>query len=53
MLALQVNASSTNIIENEIAQFGFYKNAMGVEINKENYDKIKNFLTEEEIKNIP
>ena len=53
MLALQVEASSTNIIENEIAQFGFYKNAMGVEINKENYDKIKNFLTEEEIKNIP
>lgn len=34
MLALQVKASSTNIIENEIAQFGFYKNAMGVEINK-------------------
>lgn len=53
IMTLQVEASNKNLIENEIEQNGVYKNSMEVEINKENYDKIKNFLTEEEIKNIP
>lgn len=50
MIPILVKAESQ--IEQDIQNNGFYTNSQGVKINSENYNKMKNFISDEEIAKI-
>lgn len=52
LLTIPIIVKAESQIEQDIQNNGFYINSQGVKINSENYNKIKNFIRDEEIEKI-